>query len=370
MCPRSDLIEDTQDTGELNCRPARPYCVSVIAPVKNEEASIGPLIEALLRQIYQPAEIIITDGGSHDRTREIIRAWQQKSHVPIVLIETAHAYPGRGRNLAIARARYEWVACIDAGIVPDADWLHELVQAAEREPDAQIIYGRFEAVTDTFFTECAAAAYVQPSERMMRFIASSLLHRSAWAAAGGFREDLRTGEDLLFFRSLAQAGVREAYSKGAVVYWSLRPSTGSTFHGFATSSRHSMRGGLAFNWQLSVSCIYLLMLGAALASFVWPPFLGSIPLVQLLRTERRLYRWYRARTPQRLWAKLVDPARVLMVTWINIVIDAAMFWGMLQWVLRDRIGAGLERDPVRGAADDRSALGAKQNDGVIATIEQ
>ncbi len=352
MQPLADFIGAIQNTSGLNSQPPRPGRVSVIAPVKDEEASISPLIDALLKQTYQPAEIILTDGGSHDRTREIIRAWQKKSSVPIIMIETAHAYPGHGRNLAITRAQHEWVASIDAGIVPDSDWLRELVLAAEREPEARIIYGRFEAVTDTFFTECAAICYVPPAEKMTRFIASSLLHRSAWVAARGFREDLRTGEDLLFFRSLAKAGVREGYSKGAVVHWSLRASIESTFRGFATSSRHSMRGGLAFNWQFNVSRLYLLMFVACLAGFFWPPLLGFIPLVQLLRAERRLFRWYRATTPQRLWMKLLDPARVLTVSWILIVIDAAMFWGMWQWIMRDCMRAGVEHVIQSESVDD------------------
>src|SRR2546423_6474 len=184
-----------------------PEQVSVIIPVKNEETSIRQLLQTLIAQTYRPAEIVITDGGSTDRTREIIRAYQAKSPLPIVLVETDAALPGRGRNLAIARATHEWVACIDGGIVADADWLRELVACAEREPAAQIIYGRYAPRTDTYFTESAAVAYV-PAGRT-RFIASCLLRRAAWTAAGGFREDLRSGEDLLFFQHLARAGVPE-----------------------------------------------------------------------------------------------------------------------------------------------------------------
>src|SRR5215212_4584544 len=97
--------------------------VSVIVPVKNEEQSIDRLLRGLLSQSHPPAEIVITDGGSTDRTKEIIASWQKRSPIPIHLIAEAQAFPGRGRNLAIQRAKHEWIASIDAGIEPALDWL-------------------------------------------------------------------------------------------------------------------------------------------------------------------------------------------------------------------------------------------------------
>lgn len=342
MCSIVDPLQRPENKPAADYRPSPPARVTIIAPIKDEETSIGALIHALLRQSYRPDEIIFTDGGSSDKTRGIIREAQQESSIPIILIETAHAYPGRGRNLAITQAQNDWIASIDAGIVPDSHWLSELVTTAIENPEAQIVYGRFEPVTDTHFTECAAVTYVTHLENR-RFIASSLLHRSAWQAAGEFREDLRTGEDLVFFEDLDKAQVREAYSQGAVVYWSLRPSFAETFTYFVASSFHSLRAGLFFNWHFNVSRLYLLLFGICLAGYFQPVSLLLIPLVFLLRTERRMYRWYRAKSPKQLWSKLADPSRILRVTVINIGIDTAMFCGMIFWLVRDFPGIGLER---------------------------
>lgn len=341
MCQLCAFIQDGSALG-TDSSPSGPGEISVIAPVKDEAGNISALIEALLDQTYPPAEIILTDGGSSDQTREIIRLLQKRSSISIVLIETVHAYPGRGRNLAIAHARNEWIASIDAGIVPDLNWLYELVRTTKRDPDARIIYGQFEPVADTFFTECAAITYVSPPENR-RFIASSLFHRSAWKAANGFREDLRTGEDLLFFEGLDRAQVRDGYSKDAVVYWSLRSSLRETFTYFLASSLHSLRAGLFFNWHFNVTRLYLLLLTLGIAGFFRPAVLLVIPLVLLVRTERRMYRWYRAKAPRYLWSKLMDPSRVLMVTSINVAIDVAMFCGMLLWITQDFMGRGLKR---------------------------
>ncbi len=312
--------------------------VSVVVPVRNEESSIERLIDGLLEQTRQPSEIVITDGGSDDRTREIIRTLQKSSPVPIVLIETDHALPGRGRNLGIASAADDWIACIDAGITPHVDWLKELVASAEHTPEAEVIYGRYEAVTDSYFTECAAITYAPAPGELTRSIASCLLRRSAWEVAGGFREDLRSAEDLLFFRSLEKAKVRAAYSRDAVVYWSLQPSVGSTFRRMRHYSRHNIKAGLASEWQFRVSRLYALMLLALVGGVFWPPLFLLPPLIHILRAERRVQRWYRGQTRRRLWIEMLNPRRVLTVMWINVVIDMAMFHGMLKWLMHDRWG--------------------------------
>jgi len=309
--------------------------VSVVVPVKNEEKSILRLLAGLIAQTCQPSEIVITDGGSTDRTKELIRSWQENSPVPIVLVEAEQALPGQGRNLAIARARNQWLACIDAGTEPQRDWLAELTATAQHTPGARVIYGRWEPVTDTYFTECAAITYV-PRTTHARSIASCLLHRDAWAAAGGFREDLRSGEDLLFFRGLEKAGVTDAHSERAVVNWELQASVCPTFQRFTVYSRNGMRAGLARDWQYNVARLYLLMLIPVLLALWFWPLLLVPPTILLLRAERRVRRWYCAQSPQSVWREMLNPRRVLTVAWINVVIDFATFCGVWQWFVHDR----------------------------------
>jgi len=316
-------------------RPASLDRISVIVPVRNEEASISRLLEGLTGQTHRPAEIVIADGGSTDRTKEIIREHQASCPIPIVLVETDHALPGRGRNLAIARAAHEWIASIDGGIRPRPDWLEHLVATARREPEAEIVYGAAEPLTDTYFTECAAISYV-PGGRLTRFIASCLLRRSAWAAAGGFREDLRSGEDLLFFRSLEAAGVKAANCADALVAWELRPTLARTFRRFTVYSRNNMRAGLGREWQFNVTRLYLILLALLVAGFFVRPLLLLPPAILLLRAWKRMWGFYRARAPERLWRELFNPRRVLTIAWINVVIDIATLCGLWQWLLYDR----------------------------------
>jgi glycosyltransferase involved in cell wall biosynthesis len=323
--------------------------ISVMAPVKDEEASIGQLLKALALQTCRPAEIVITDGGSTDRTKEIIREHQVSSAIPLVLIETESALPGRGRNLAIARASNEWIASIDAGIRPHPDWLEQLVAAARRDPEAEVVYGVAEPLKDTYFTECAAITYV-PTGRLTQVIPSCLMRRSAWMKAGGFREDLRSGEDLLFFRSLDAAGVRTTNSDEALVEWELCPTLSGTFRRFVVYSRNGMKAGLARNWQYNVTRLYLVMLLLLIGGIWFWPLLLLPPAILLLRAEKRVQGWFRSQRPENTWREMLNPRRILTVAWINLVIDIATFCGMWQWLVHDRSVTNSElRDHARNA---------------------
>ena len=135
--------------------------VSVVIPVRNEERTIGTLLEALLSQSLPPGEIVITDGGSTDSTTTIIQDYINRGS-PVRLIRTTRALPGRGRNLAAARATNEWLAFTDAGIRPAPNWLEALASAASNDSTIDVIYGSYEPVVDTRFKECAAISYVSP----------------------------------------------------------------------------------------------------------------------------------------------------------------------------------------------------------------
>ena len=48
-----------------------PVSVTVILPTRNEEEALGPTIDAIPRGWCEDLEIMIVDGNSTDRTREI-----------------------------------------------------------------------------------------------------------------------------------------------------------------------------------------------------------------------------------------------------------------------------------------------------------
>ena len=98
--------------------------ISVCITVFNEEGTIAPLLDSLLNQSKKPDQIIIVDGGSNDRTVEIIRHYQRKDGRIKLLVEKCSR--ARGRNLSVEIAKGDIIAMTDAGCLPAKDWLKKL----------------------------------------------------------------------------------------------------------------------------------------------------------------------------------------------------------------------------------------------------
>ena len=140
--------------------------VSLVVPVKNEADSIESLMSSVAGQTRRPDEMIIVDGGSEDGTPEIVEDWVNRRSLSdwARVVRVDDATPGKGRNIGVANARYNWIAFTDAGIRVEQPWLERLIEVAERDNQIDVVYGSYEPVTETLFERCAALAYVAPKE--------------------------------------------------------------------------------------------------------------------------------------------------------------------------------------------------------------
>ncbi len=97
--------------------------VSVVLKVRNEEHCISDALDSLVVQ-EGPLEIIIVDGSSTDRTREIIEGYQQ-------VFGFIHLYKaGRNRaeslNHGLRRAKGDIIALTDGDCIANPNWLREM----------------------------------------------------------------------------------------------------------------------------------------------------------------------------------------------------------------------------------------------------
>ncbi|MEV7088892.1 glycosyltransferase family A protein [Streptomyces sp. NPDC093085] len=95
--------------------------VSVVMPVYNSAATLGAAVRSVLAQTHTDLELLITDDQSSDNSMELLRefAREDKRVRPESAPERGGA--GRARNLAIERARGDYVAFLDS----DDMWLPE-----------------------------------------------------------------------------------------------------------------------------------------------------------------------------------------------------------------------------------------------------
>jgi glycosyltransferase involved in cell wall biosynthesis len=315
--------------------------ITVAVPVRNEADNIGDLVRRLLTQTRPPDEIVIVDGGSTDSTADIVTDFINKG-AAVKLIRAGQALPGRGRNLGAAAANSEWLAFIDAGIEPAADWLEILASSVDEDNAADVIYGGCEAITDSFFTECAAIAYLFPPVRKegiiarRRFIASSLMKKSVWLSVGGFPEDLRSAEDHVFMNRIDSAGFKQVYEPRAIVRWHLRPTFGTTFARFVVYARNNLRAGLWRDWQARIFLRYFVLVAIAAVLLVLAPTLVWVPLalwlLMLMLRGLVAIRRNRITYPAKLGRNL---KRLMLLIPLIATIDAAAFLGSIHWLCMD-----------------------------------
>jgi glycosyltransferase involved in cell wall biosynthesis len=319
-----------------------PLQISVVVPVRNEEDSVRLLIEGLLAQTLSPREIVITDGGSVDATREIIEEFISRG-APVRLIREPDSMPGRARNIGVKHAQCDWIAFTDAGIRPEPDWLAGLARKVDDLADVDVVYGSFAPIVDTFFKECAAIAYLPPPVEIdgaflrSRSIASALMRREVWAAVGGFPEDLRSAEDLLFMQRIEAHGFREQRAPEAMVHWNIQPNLWRTFKRFVAYARNNIRAGLWRQWQAAIFVRYALLAVITLPVIVFGARSLIIPVgfwlgllvaraLKALRLNRKVY-------PAGLGRNLL---RLFVLLPIIASLDLAAFVGSLNWLLLDR----------------------------------
>jgi glycosyltransferase involved in cell wall biosynthesis len=294
--------------------PTAPLAhVSLVMTVRDEGESIGRLMRSILAGSVRPAEIVIADGGSTDNTQTIVQAYD--ALLPIRLISVPGANISEGRNAAIRAARHDIIAVTDAGVRLSPQWLAELVEPFETDPQVEVVSGFFLPDPHTPF-ETAMGATVLPTLEDVdprTFLPSSrsiAFRREAWEKAGGYPEWLDYCEDLVFDLVLKKEGTRFHFAPDALVYFRPRSNLRAFFvqyYRYARGDgkanlwpmRHAARyatytlGPLLAGWALRKrglpGAVILLALLVAASLYVRRPYVRLIPHLSDLPPHHALY---------------------------------------------------------------------------------
>ena len=132
-------------------------------------------------------------------------------------------------------------------------------------------------------------------------------------------------------KRLSNAAVKVAFAPNAVVHWNIPPDFRRTFRRFATYSQHGLSAGFAKTWHLGVFRIYLasgiLMTLAVVHSPWWGLLLLALFTVRIVKCFQQQPHASSDQT------KRFSPRRWLLVLLIRFAIDAATFYGAIQWLV-------------------------------------
>ena len=301
--------------------------VSLVFTVLNESQSLPTLLDSIAAQTVQPDEVVVCDGGSSDDTVSLLHS---ERRFAIRVISEHGANISRGRNLAIAAAQGQIIACTDAGVRLDAHWLEKLIEnfksvtAGFFLPDPHTLFEvAMSATVLPLVNEIAPQTFL-PSSRSVAFL------KSAWQQVGGYPEWLDFCEDLIFDLNLRKAFGAFAFAPQAIAYFRPRGSLKSFFKQYYLYARGDGKANLFFKRHLIRYGIYLIALPILLAGLLSSSSVYSLSSLVVLLMGFAAY----LKTPfyrlTQLWQNLPAIEKLetaLFVPLIRVVGDVAKMLG-------------------------------------------
>jgi len=289
------------------------------------------------RQPLQTGNVIFVDAGSTDHTVDLIR--DQKANDPrYVVVEAGRAMPGKARNIGAKLVKTNWIAFTDAGIRLEPDWLQQLVDKANELPAVGVVYGNYNPVVSRNFEKAATIAYVAPKypgKIRGKFIASCLMKKEAWEAAGGF-PDLRAAEDLILMETGEKNGVLVAETDTAVVHWQLRQTLTATFKRFDLYSMYNVWAGRQAFWHYGLARLYSVLIPFILLGiFSHPYWFFMLPLWALARVAKRFY----IHRHEYHLTTMFNPVLFFRVLLFTLLVDMATFTGWVKALIQKPLQA-------------------------------
>ena len=169
--------------------------ISIIVPVLNEERILPTTLEHLAEQKGEH-EIIIVDGGSEDRTTEIV---QTKPEIKLLASERGRA---RQMNIGAAAAQGEWLLFLHADTQLPEDGLKK-IELLSKEVSAGCFHQRFSdkhcllrAISKLHNWRCNRSRIIYGDQAMF-------VRRELFEQLGGFPEEPIL-EDVLFSEALVK----------------------------------------------------------------------------------------------------------------------------------------------------------------------
>lgn len=211
--------------------------VSVVIPVRDGEAYLAATLRSLLCQTRPPAEVIVVDNGSRDRSCEIAESFGKA----VTTISAAKGGASAARNAGAARADGEALMFLDADDLLGPTVLEELTEVLRDHARAVACcpWMRFELENDCWLARPASCAPRRPGQDHLAAWLTGWYHppcsvlwsRAAYEASGGWDEDVMVNTDGdLMMRALI-AGIPLVPTAGGTAYYRRLPGEAVSLSG-------------------------------------------------------------------------------------------------------------------------------------------
>lgn len=183
-------------------KPAQLF-VSVIIPVYNGEAFLAEAIQSILKQDYQPLEIIIVDDGSTDKTANVAAKFKNVAHY----VYQPNNGPSAARNQGIKMAVGNVIAFLDADDLWPEESLKRQLTYLATNPEIEIVHGHLQNMQMEIDKASKNLVEKFGKPRVSFNVGSVVYRKSVFEKIGLFNEDLRYSEDVELLVRVKENGI-------------------------------------------------------------------------------------------------------------------------------------------------------------------
>lgn len=199
----------------------KTYNIAVIIPTLNEERFIARCIDSVRAQTYpfEEMDILIVDGGSTDKTCEIVQALSASSP-NISLLNNPQKYQSAAFNIGLEASKAPYIIRLDAHATYDTHYIARCVQLLESHPEYGNVGGvceilpqnesliaRSNALLNHLSFGIGGAAFrMATTAQAVDSVPFGAFRREVIEQVGGMRADMARGEDNEYNARIRNAG--------------------------------------------------------------------------------------------------------------------------------------------------------------------
>lgn len=187
--------------------------VSVVIPVHNGERYLAEGIQSVLEQDHAALEILVVDNGSTDATADVAGSFPSVRyfHLPDKGLS-------RALNYGLERCRGGFLAFLDADDVWRPNKLAVQLEAFERDPAVEMVFGRVEQFISPELEESVKAGLrIRDDYLPGRYRGSMLIRTESFWRVGAFAPTVNFAEFIEWYMRAVDRHVRELLLPDVVI---------------------------------------------------------------------------------------------------------------------------------------------------------
>ena len=199
---------------------------SVCIPTLNEEKYLPLLLNCLLNQDYKNFEVIISDGGSTDKTIEVAKKYQTSLNLKV--LNSPCTGVSFQRNFAASLSKFDNLIFLDADTQIKKDFLLTLKNYLEKHPEISALTSYNVPISNNLIDKLVYGFFnifiLNAFQKINPVAVGTFIYvkKEVFNKVKGFDNNFNYGEDANFVKRVAKSGYKFKVLRKPPIYFSVR----------------------------------------------------------------------------------------------------------------------------------------------------